>query len=289
MIPISAEDVKKLREATGAGMMACKEALVASNGDFEKAIEYLRKKGIASAEKRSGREVKEGLVVQYMAPDHSMGVMVEINCETDFVAKTADFQTLAGMVAQEVAARHPAKEDLGEDPNLFLRERIMEVSGKLGEAISIRKAVRFKMENAPGTIVPYIHPGSRLGVMVEVQCSSESAAATDTFKTLAKDTAMQVAATNPVAVRREEVPKDTVERELDIYRTQVQDQKKPPAILEKIVQGKLDKYFQEAVLLEQGYVKDPGKTMQEHIQDISKQIGADITVKRFVRFQLGEA
>jgi elongation factor Ts len=289
MTQISAGDVKKLRETTGAGMMACKEALSQTEGDFEKAIAYLRKKGIASAEKRSGREAKEGLVVFHVQPDNALGVMVEVNCETDFVAKTADFQTLARDVALGAAAHNPASEDLGGDPDQFMKDRILEVSGKLGEAIHVRKAVRFKRGGKAGAIIPYIHPGSRLGVMVEVQCGDVQAAESDDFKTLARNIAMQIAATNPLSVRRDEVSKDTVTKEMDIYRTQVKDQKKPEAVIEKIVQGKLDKYFQETVLLEQSYVKDPGKTVQEYIHDVSKQLNTEITVKRFVRFQLGEA
>jgi elongation factor Ts len=289
MTHISAGDVKKLRETTGAGMMSCKEALTATQGDFEKAIEHLRKKGIASAEKRSGREAKEGLVVFHIQPDHAVGVMVEINCETDFVAKTPDFQALAQAVALGAAVHNAAAEELGEDPNHFLKDKILEVSGKLGEAISVRKATRFKRGGKAGVIIPYIHPGSRLGVMVEVQCSDTQAAASDEFKAAAKNVAMQIAASNPLAVRREEVAKETVDKEMDIYRTQVKDQKKPEAVIEKIVQGKLDKYFQETVLLEQSYVKDPGKTVQEYVSDVSKKLNAEITVKRFVRFQLGES
>jgi len=289
MTPVSAGDVKKLRETTGAGMMACKEALNATNGDFDKAIDHLRKKGIASAEKRSGREAKEGLVVAYVQPDQRMGVMVEINCETDFVAKTADFQNLANAVALEVANRNPGAEAFHEDPNQLMRDKIMEVSGRLGENMSIRKVVQYKLSGPAGVIVPYIHPGSRLGVMVEVQCPDETVAESDAFQTLAKNLAMQVAATNPVAVRREDVPNTTVDKELEIYRTQVRNEKKPENVVEKIVQGKLDKFFQETVLMEQSYVKDPGKTVHEYIQDVSKTLGGDVVVKRFERFQLGES
>jgi elongation factor Ts len=289
MTNISAGDVKKLRETTGAGMMSCKEALSATQGDFEKAIQYLRKKGIASAEKRSGREAKEGLVVFHVHPNHTMGVMVEVNCETDFVAKTPDFQSLVQAVAEGVAGHNAESEELGADPNHLMKDKILEVSGKLGEAISIRKATRFKMGGKAGVIIPYIHPGSRLGVMVEVQCSDPQAAVSEEFKTLAKNVAMQIAATNPISVRREEVSKETVDKELDISRTQVKDQKKPEAVIEKIVQGKLDKYFQETVLLEQSYVKDPGKTLQEYVNEVAKKLNAEIVIKRFVRFQLGES
>jgi elongation factor Ts len=195
---ISAADVKSLREMTGAGMMDCKEALSQTKGDIEKAVEYLRKKGMASAQKRAGREAKEGVVISYMHPGNRLGVMVEVNCETDFVAKTDDFQTFA------------------------------------------------------------------------------------------RNVAMQIAATNPLAVKRGDVSKETVEKELDIYRTQVKNEKKPENVVEKIVTGKLEKYYQEVVLLEQSYVKDPGKTVQEYLLEVSGKLGEAMSIRRFVRFQLGE-
>jgi len=195
---ISAADVKSLREITGAGMMDCKEALAQTKGDIEKAVEYLRKKGMASAQKRAGREVKEGVVISYMHPGNRLGVLVEVNCETDFVAKTDDFQAFA------------------------------------------------------------------------------------------RNVAMQIAATNPLAVKREDVPKETVDKELDIYGTQVRNEKKPENVVEKIVKGKLEKYFQEVVLVEQSYVKDPGKTVQEYLLEVSGKLGEAMSIRRFVRFQLGE-
>jgi elongation factor Ts len=195
---IPAADVKSLREMTGAGMMDCKEALAQTQGDAEKAVEYLRKKGMASAQKRAGREAKEGVIISYMHPGNRLGVLVEVNCETDFVAKTDDFQNFA------------------------------------------------------------------------------------------RNVAMQVAATNPLAVKRGDVSKETVEKELDIYRTQVRNEKKPENVVEKIVTGKLEKYFQEVVLLEQSYVKDPGKTVQEYMLEVSGKLGEAMSIRRFVRFQLGE-
>ena len=195
---VSAAEVKKLRDMTGAGMMDCKSALLETNGDIDKAVEYLRKKGIASAQKREGREVKEGAIMAYVHPGNRLGVLVELNCETDFVAKTEDFQKLA------------------------------------------------------------------------------------------KDIAMQVAATNPVAINREEIPKETVEKELDIYRTQVENQNKPEEVVENIIKGKLEKYYQEIVLTEQSFVKDPNKTVKEYLLEISGKLGEHISIRRFVRFQLGE-
>jgi len=195
---VSASDVKKLREITGAGIMDCKSALVETKGDIAKAVDYLRKKGIASAKKREGREVKEGVIMAYVHPGSRLGVLVELNCETDFVAKTDDFQKLA------------------------------------------------------------------------------------------KDIAMQIAATNPIAVLREEIPQNIVEKEREIYRTQVKNEKKPDAVIEKIVQGKIEKYYQEVVLTEQNFVKDPNRLVREYLMEVSGKLGERISIRRFVRFQLGE-
>jgi len=195
---VSAAEVKKLRDITGAGMMDCKAALVETNSDIEKAVEYLRKKGMASAQKREGREAKEGVIMSYIHPGSRLGVLVEVNCETDFVAKTEDFQSLA------------------------------------------------------------------------------------------KDIAMQIAAANPVAIDRDDIPEDILEKEKEIFRTQAQEGKKPENVIEKIVQGKVEKYFQEAVLTEQNFVKDPNKTIKEHIMEVSGKLGEAMSVRRFVRFQLGE-
>ena len=195
---VSAEAVKKLRDKTGAGMMDCKKALVETNGDVEKAVESLRKKGIASAEKRSGRATSEGVIMTYIHPGSRLGVMIELNCETDFVAKTDDFQSLA------------------------------------------------------------------------------------------KDLAMQIAATNPQAVSREELPSGALEKELDIYREQARNEGKPEQVIERIVQGKIEKFYQEVVLTEQAFVKENSKSVKEHIMEVSGKLGEAMSVRRFVRFQLGE-
>ena len=195
---VSATEVKKLRELTGAGMMDCKRALLESEGDYEKAVEYLRKKGISSAKKREGREAKEGVIMSYIHPGSRLGVLLEVNCETDFVAKTDDFQTLA------------------------------------------------------------------------------------------KDIAMQIAATNPLAVERDDIGSEIVKKELEIFRTQAQDGKKPDNIVEKIVQGKLEKFFQEFVLMEQSFVKEQNKTVKEYLMEVSGKLGENMSIRRYVRFQLGE-
>ena len=195
---VTAAEVKKLRDMTGAGMMDCKAALIETKGNIEEAVEYLRKKGIASAQKRGGKEINEGVVMAYIHPGSRLGVLVEVNCETDFVAKTEEFQALA------------------------------------------------------------------------------------------KDIAMQIAATNPLAVDRDGIPEDVIKKEMEIYKSQAEDGKKPEHVIEKIVQGKLDKYYQEVVLMEQNFVKDLNKTVKEYLMEVSGKLGENMSVRRFVRYQLGE-
>lgn len=195
---ISADEVKNLRELTGAGIMDCKQALAESKGDLEKAVEYLRKKGIAKAEKKASREAKDGLIEMYLHPGSKLGVMVEINCETDFVAKTDD------------------------------------------------------------------------------------------FKRFSRDIAMQIAASNPLVVKREDLSQEIIDKEMSIYKAQVMNQKKPEAIAEKIAQGKMDKFYQEVCLMEQSFVKDPNKTINDLTKELIGKLGENILIRRFVRFQLGE-
>jgi len=195
---VTSEAVKALREKTGVGIMECKSALVETNGDLDKAVELLRKKGVATAEKRSGRETKEGVIESYIHPGNKLGVLLEINCETDFVAKTED------------------------------------------------------------------------------------------FKAFAKDVAMQIAATNAVVVSREDYPQEEIDKELEIYKTQAKNEGKPENIIERYVQGKLEKYFQESVLLEQGFIKDPNKSVKDLMNEVIAKTGENIQIKRFVRYQLGE-
>ena len=195
---IAANEVKKLRDITGAGMMDCKAALIETDGDIDKAIEFLRKKGMASAKKREGREAKEGVIMSYIHPGSRLGVLVEVNCETDFVAKTDDFQQMA------------------------------------------------------------------------------------------KNIAMQIAAASPIAVNREDISQNIIEQEIEIYRMQAREQGKPENVLEKIVQGKMEKFYQESVLMEQNFVKDADKTIKEYVMEVAGKLGEAMSVRRFVRFQLGE-
>ncbi|MBI5638959.1 MAG: elongation factor Ts [Nitrospirae bacterium] len=290
MATITADIVKDLREKTGAGMMECKKALVESGGDFEKAIDTLRQKGLATAAKKASRSASQGLISSYIQADR-VGVMVEINCETDFVARTDDFQTLIRDVMEHIAEAKPVYVSLEEtpsakpedclleqafvkDPAKKIKDLVTEKVAKLGENIVIRRFVRYQADN--GLVGAYIHM-DKIGVMV----ASESAVKADDLRPLIKDVAMHIAAANPTCISRDQVPQDVIEREKAIYRAQVTG--KPAEITEKIVDGKLEKFYGDVCLLEQVFVKDPeGK---KKVKDV---LGAGTMVKSFARFQLGE-
>ncbi|MBI5846383.1 MAG: elongation factor Ts [Nitrospirae bacterium] len=292
MTEISAAAVKDLREKTGAGMMECKKALTDAGGDFEKAIDILRQKGLASAAKKASRSASQGLISSFIQAD-KVGVMAEINCETDFVARTDDFQELMKNVMEQVAAAKPTTVSLEESPSekpenclleqVFvndpgktkkIKDLVTEKVAKLGENIVIRRFVRYQADN--GLVGAYIHM-DKIGVMV----AADSAANADELRPLIKDVAMHIAAANPSFISRDQIPQDVIEREKAIYRAQVTG--KPADITEKIVVGKLEKYYGDVCLLEQIFVKDPeGK---KKVKDV---IGAGTTITNFTRFQLGE-
>jgi len=269
----SAETVKELRERTGAGIMDCKSALQASDGDMEKAIDFLRKKGVASAAKRAGREAKEGLVG--VSVQSGAAVMVEANCETDFVARTEDFRALLNLALSEVASQGE-----GALSSAKVTERVAELSGKIGEKIVVRRATKLQ---SSGVFFSYIHANQKLGVVIELASSKKGPA----LETLGKDLAMQVAASNPLCVERSQVPAQSVEREKAIYREEVKG--KPENIVEKIITGKLEKFYQTACLLEQPFIKDDKKSVKALVEETGKQLGDTVQVKQFVRFQLGES
>jgi len=283
MAAISAGVVKELREKTGAGMMECKKALTDAGGDFEKAIDLLRQKGLASAAKKASRSASQGLISSFIQKD-KIGVMAEINCETDFVAKTDDFQALIKDVMEHIASAQPTAvsvEDLLEqifvnDPEKKkkIKDLVTEKVAKLGENIVIRRFVRYQADN--GLVGAYIHM-DKIGVMV----ASESSANADELRPLIKDVAMHITAANPSYISRDQVPQDIIDREKAIYRAQITG--KPAEITEKIVEGKLEKYYSDVCLLDQIFVKDPeGK---KKVRDV---IGTGTTIKSFARFQLGE-
>jgi elongation factor Ts len=276
--------IKKLREKTGAGMMDCKRALEASNGDMEAAIDYLRKKGAATGAKRAERAAKEGVIATRVSADGKTGVAVEVNCETDFVGRSDDFTGFATNVVETILRDRPATvealQGLKTPAGKTIAELLNDLLAKVGEKIDVR---RFQIVNsADGTVSSYTHLGSKIGVLVEFGGMDASGAQTG------RDVAMQVAAMNPICVSRDELPKDAIERELDIYRTQATNEGKKEQIVERIVSGRLEKYYQEVCLLDQTFIKDPGKTVKDVLADQSKASGKATTVRSFVRFHLGE-
>ncbi|MGA9407163.1 MAG: translation elongation factor Ts [Bacteroidota bacterium] len=283
---ITSETVKKLREKTGAGMMDCKRALEATNGDMEKAIEFLRKKGAATAEKRADRIANQGMIVTKVANGGTLGVIVEINSETDFVARSQDFIQFANDVASIIERKLPASIAellaLQYTDKRTVADALSDLVGKIGEKIEIK---RFDVVTANGSVIEaYTHMGSKIGVLVELATGSGS----DEVKTIARDVAMQTAAMNPNVVSREHIDKKIIERELDIYRQQAKNEGKPEQVVDRIATGRLEKYFQEVVLLEQSFIKDASKSIKEVLQESSGKLNDKLTVRQFKRYQLGE-
>ena len=279
----TAKDVQTLREKTGCGMMDCKKALVATDGDMEKAIDFLREKGLASQAKKAGRIAAEGLVATYV--ENNVGAVVEINSETDFVAGSDGFKELTAKVAKVVAEQNPADVDAllaCKTDGKTVEELVQELFLAVRENMKIRRFARME-----GHIASYVHAGGKIGVLVKFDTTDEIAAS-DAFKVMAKDVAMQIAAANPLFLNRESVPAETVEHEKKIMTEQVVAEGKPANIAEKIVMGKMGKYYKENCLVEQVFVKDNDLTVQKYVDGVAKQLGGDIKIVAFERFEKGE-
>ncbi len=274
---ITAQDVNKLRKMTGAGMMDCKKALVESEGDFEAAIDILRKKGQKVSASRADRETSEGSVFVKTNDDKTEGVLIALNCETDFVAKNDGFQALGNEILEAAYANSPA--DVGalmalSLGDLTVAEKLTDMIGKIGEKLEISSYIRMSADQ----VVPYIHAGSKLGVLVglsNVNGADQTQAG--------KDVAMQIAAMNPLALSKNEVAQDVIDRELEIGKEQVRAEGKPEHMLEKIAQGKLNKFFAENTLLSQKFVKDNSLTIEKYLDGVSK----GLTVSKFERISIG--
>ncbi|HUX93880.1 MAG TPA: translation elongation factor Ts [Ignavibacteriaceae bacterium] len=280
---ITAAQVNELRQKTGAGMMDCKKALTEAEGNFEKAIEILRKKGAAVAAKRAERTAKEGMVLTKISDDKQTGVIVEVNCETDFVANSEDFTKFAKNVLEAVSSSKPANVDDLLEKNLSIKDQFDELLGKVGEKIQIS---RLSIDEAPnGEVIDYVHLGSKLGVLVKFDNIGDKK---DEFFNLGKDIAMQVAAMKPICVYREEVQKDLIEKEIEIYKEISRKEGKPEQILDKIAQGKLNKFYQENCLSEQAFIKDNTKTVTDLIKEFNSKHGTDVKINHFRRFHLGD-
>ena len=274
---ITAADVNKLRQLTGAGMMDCKKALTESNGDFEAAIDYLRKKGAKVSAARADREAKEGAVIAKTSADKKYGVIIQLSCETDFVAKNEDFVKFANQIADLALANKPESAEALKAiqlDGLPLSDKLIEQVGKIGEKIDVVKYELVEGEN----VVAYIHGANRLGVLVSL-----NAAPSENNFVAGKDVAMQIAALNPVAIDKDGVDATTIERELEIAKEQIRAEGKPENMVEKIAQGKLGKFYKDNTLLNQEFVKDSSKTVSQFLDGVSK----GLTVVSFKRVQLG--
>ena len=275
-VQITATDVNKLRQQTGAGMMDCKKALTEANGDFEAAIDYLRKKGAKVAASRSDRDSNEGVVIAKTSADGKQGFIVEINCETDFVAKNADFIAFANSIADLAVEKNPSSlEELTsyELNGVKVSDQILDQTGKIGEKIGVSKYETVTGEK----VIAYIHGNYRLGVLVALSADASGA------EEAGRDVAMQIAAMNPVAIDKDGVDSRTIERELEIAKDQIRAEGKPEEMFEKIAAGKLNKFYKDSTLLNQEFVKDSSKTISQFLDGVDK----GLTVTAFKRVQLG--
>lgn len=281
---ITATQVKDLREKTGAGMMDAKKALEDADGDMEKAMEILRQRGVATAEKKSGRATAEGLVEALIAPDKKLGVLVEVNCETDFVAKGEAFQAAVQEVAQKLFDKEPASLDAFlADTKEFIAEKI----GVIKENINVRRFERYQLDSH-GAAHAYIHTGGKIGVLVDFSTGKPDTINKPEFQQLIKDVAMQIASFAPEFVTRDDIGADVIDAETRIEMGKEDIQSKPEEIRAKIVTGRVNKLLGERVLVEQAFVKDPSKTIGDLLSEQSKALGDTVAVKRFTRYVLGE-
>ena len=289
---ITASMVKELRELSGAGMMDCKKALAATDGDMDKAVEFLREKGLAAAEKKAGRIAAEGIVDVFITEDGKLASIVEVNSETDFVAKNDTFKTFVAEVVAQAAKTNASnideflEEKWEKDTSKTVKEQLASMIAIIGENMNIRRFEKIVADN--GFVVSYIHGGGRIGILVQVESSVNN----DTVQEAVKNIAMQIAAMNPKYIDRQEVSAEYIEHEKEILKAQIQNDpsnsKKPEIIIEKMIEGRLNKELKEVCLLDQVYVKDGDLTVAQYLANVSKEVGADITIKKFVRFETGE-
>lgn len=283
----TAKDVQALREKTGCGMMDCKKALTESQGNVEKAIEILREKGLAAASKKAGRIAAEGVVYGLVNDDASVGTIIEVNSETDFVAKNGEFIKFVDKCAKTVIDENPSDvnellEIMPSGDKVTVAELLREKILTIGENIKIRRFMRYE-----GNVCTYIHGGGRIGVMVNFEVSKELAKKTE-FNEMAKNVAMQIAAANPSFVDKNSVPNETIEKEKEILTAQAINEGKPAEIAEKMVMGRIGKFYKDVCLLEQAYIKNSDINVAKYIDEVSQELGGAISVRAFVRFEKGE-
>jgi elongation factor Ts len=288
-VAITANSVKELREKTGAGMMDCKKALEETGGDFNKAANLLRQKGIAVAAKRESKATNEGTIGVYSEPQ--IGALVEVDCETDFVAKTDDFQNMAKELARQVATTDICEKcDISEqpfiaEPSRAVGEVLNDIIGRLGEKIVVKRFTKLKTEN--GVVGAYVHTGGKIGVLVELCCVGASKN-DEELQTVARDIAMQIAWGTPAYTRREEVPAEQIEQEREIHRQWAIKEGKPEAAMERIIAGRMEKFYSEVALLDQPFIRDSNITIGDLLKDVSTKVGQKVDLARFVRYRVGE-
>ena len=290
---ITAAQINELRKSTGAGMLDCKKALEETGGDFEKAVDFLRTKGLAAAAKKAGRAATEGMVAAFVSDDLKSGVLLEVNSETDFVAKNDKFQAFVASIGQHILATSPADVtamlaqpfcgDAGKTVETYLKESV----AIIGENIQIRRFAKYDVAG-DGCIGSYIHAGGKIGVMVQIDSPAVTGANRDALQTLVKDIAMHSAAAAPRYVSQDQVDADVLEREKEIYRAKARETGKPENIIEKIIEGQVKKFYSEICLVEQQFVKDTDKSIAQVVAEAGKAAGGAVAVKCFERFVLGE-
>lgn len=289
MANFTSQDVMKLREQTGVGMMDCKKALVQTDGNFEEAVKYLREKGMASAAKKASRVAAEGLVKCVVSDDKKVAVAVEVNCETDFVARSDQFIALIGNIATHLLQSNATtvEEVLAEnyyaDPSKTLSVLVAEATASIGEKISLRRFTKY-VQNANGLIASYIHMGGSIGVLCQISCDKVDGAVAE----LAQNVCMQIAASKPQVISIADVDASQLDSEREILTAQAKNEGKPEAVIAKMVEGRIHKYYKEVCLLEQEYVRDSALSVKQVIADVEKSVGCKIAVDRFVRYEMGE-
>lgn len=294
MAEISAKMVQELRRQTGAGMMDCKKALGETAGDLTKASEWLRQKGMVSAGKKSDRVTAEGLVDNFIEADGKTGVLIEVNCQTDFVARNDAFKELVQSLAHQAITADSVEALLAQpyaaDSSIKVSEAIVQSIAKIGENLNVRRLANYKVAaGSEGAVDCYIHTGGRVGVLIELSCASAKVADSEDFKALARNLAMQVAACpNVEYINVDDIPSEIAAKEKEIEMGRDDIANKPDNIKEKIVQGRIDKRLKEMTLVDQPYIKDQNITVAELVAQTTKQLGEAVTVRRFTRFILGE-
>lgn len=289
MANFTSQDVMKLREQTGVGMMDCKKALVETNGNFEEAVKYLREKGMASAAKKASRVAAEGLVKCVVAEDRKSAVMVEINCETDFVARSDQFIDLIANIAKHLLQSNATtvEEALAEtyfaDSSKTLNVLIAEATASIGEKISFRRFTKY-VQSENGLIASYVHMGGSIGVLCQISCDTINEAVLE----LAQNVCMQIAASKPQVISVNDVDASQLDSEREILTAQAKNEGKPEAVIAKMVEGRIHKYYKEVCLLEQEYVRDSAFSVKQVIADVAKNVGCNINVDKFVRYEMGE-